>query len=80
MLLCINLASAALAALAAVFWGLVAAQKTPKTMTLTADMVTFDWLTVPLTKQAEFNQKGALCAAGAAVLQAIAATVSALTG
>ena len=73
----LGVASAVFAGGAAVMWALVAAQKTPDSIGLTWDMTNFDWLTKPLARQATFNRYGAMCAALAALTQAVALGVHA---
>lgn len=74
--LALKLGSAAAAFGAALFWWQVAAQKTPLTKALTADMTNFDWLTGALARQAALNRRGAFCAGSAAIFQAFAILVS----
>lgn len=68
-----NWASVVCALLAAVSWARVALEKTPEHVASTADQTNFDWLTIPLTRQAIHNKWGASFAGLTAVLQGIAA-------
>jgi ABC-type branched-subunit amino acid transport system permease subunit len=76
----LNFGSAAFAGIAAFFWWLVASQSTPTSKALTFDMTNFDWLTVPLRRQAMFNRFGAGSAGIAAALQGVSLVWPSISG
>ena len=80
MTLAFQISAAAFGLASAYFWIRAAMIRTPNSMGLTVDMTNFDWLTKPLTKQAIYNSKAAICAAVAALSVFLIAALDTLVG